>query len=182
MAKEKKLSISRKTIEGICGEFGFGYEPDADGNVFATVGGEKIEIKFKGDGSLPRGRNRFLSAARKNSPEFAAFYPPSKKPKASIGAKRKPLANPLPKLNKAFLMKYSGEALNGLEKLLPEVLDAKAEEKDREERISVLEERNEKLQAVLKAVKAADIPAPTGVEDEVSRNDRDLTNLRSQQG
>jgi len=182
MAKEEKLPISRETIEGICKEFEFGYETNTEGNVLATVGGEKIEIRFKGDGSLPRGRNRFLSAARKKSPQFTAAYPPSKTPKASLGAKKKPLVNSLPKMNKAFLMAYTGEELGALQNLLPEVLSAKAAEAKRLEKISVLEERNVKLQAVLDAVEAAGIPAPTGVKDEVSKNDGELTDLRRQQG
>ena len=182
MAKEESIPISKETIGRICEEFGFVCDTDAEGDVSVVAGEEKIGIEFKEDGTLSRGRNKFLSAARKTSTEFAASYPPTKVYPAAPGGKKKSSKNSLPKLNRAFLMKYSGEALEGLEKVLPEVLDAKAEEKDREERISVLEERNGKLQAVLKAVKAADIPAPTGVEDEVSRNDRDLTNLRSQQG
>jgi hypothetical protein len=180
MAGNEKQQITRETIGGICERFGFVYQSAADGHDSVMIGDEIIEITFREDGTLSEGRNKFLAAAREASTDFAGCYPPSKEKKSYRGGKKKPKVKAFPKLDKAFLMAYTGEELGALQNLLPEVLTAKAAEKKRLEQISALEERNTKLRAVLDAVEAAGISVPTGVEDEISKNDKALADLRSQ--
>lgn len=178
MATQDKILITKDTIERICGEFGFVHETDAEGHVFVAIGTERIEVKFREDGTLPRGRNRFLSAARKTSAEFATAYPPTKASRVAVSGRGKSPSSSLPKLDRTFLMKYSEEEIIGLKELLPGVLSAKLEERERRERMADLEERNGKLRTAFDALKAVDIPVPNSIEEEISRNDKELADLR----
>ena len=141
--------ITASNIEDICKEFGFPYEL-RDGEHWAVVDEKETEVKFTKDGSLPRGRHKFKTAAREASPQFREAYQSRGRSSANSGPNAGVGAGERPSLGKRFLRKYSIAELEKAMELIGEIVDEKNEA---EELAKGIEEREGKLAELRQLVK-----------------------------
>lgn len=166
----EKLPINAVTIEDICECYGFPYRCADDGRHFATVGEQEVEIKFREDGSLPRGRHAFVGAARKASEAFAADYPPATQSKRKKGgaagvANAKQAMKELRNLLKAFDLDHFDEVMG----LVADARDEKRKEMQFREERKVLQAQIEKLEKDMGTFTAYGCDAPDVLAGQLSR-------------
>ncbi len=173
-----KLPINSVTIQDICESYGFAYRCDEEGRHFATVGGEEVEIKFREDGSLPRGRHAFVGTARKASAAFLADYPPaaqsqSKTRGGAVASSAKQTVKDLRNL----LRKFELDQFEEIQSMVAEVREEKRREVQFREERKVLKGKIEELEKDLATFASYGCPAPEALAGQLARAKERLAEL-----
>ncbi len=177
MSASDKLQVTQKTILEICEKYGFTHREEEDGRHLVSFGDKEVEVKFNPDGSLPRGRNAFLGAARKASADFARDYPAVGKTSRARQDSGKLSKDDLPELDSRFLAKYSLAALEQLEKILPGILKEKKETEERRKKIEKLKNRIAGLNGVVEQTKELGCKVDVSVNDNLEYAKLELDEL-----
>lgn len=173
-----KLPINSVTIQDICESYGFAYHCDEEGRHFAAVSGEEVEIKFREDGSLPRGRHAFVGAARKASAAFLADYPPAVQSQAkSRGAVTVSSTKQTVKDLRNLLKKFDLSQFEEIQEMVVEVREEKRREVQFREERKVLLGKIESLEKDMATFSSYGCSAPEALAGQLARAKERLAEL-----
>lgn len=167
-------NITKGNIEKICEKYGFAYRKEGSEH-FATVGDAKIEITFTTDGKLPKGRNKFINAARSASPEFQADYPPksqSAKGKQAVAAQIK-----VPRLS--YVMQLSCAQLKRTIEMCQTALAKKERMESNRAEIETLEQKIQHIEQAISHLDKAELPTENKYSEALSAMKAKLKDLKS---
>jgi len=117
MSGQKRICV--ESILDICNTYGFSYRKEGDSHL-VSINGVDEKVKFDKAGSLYKGPNRFMNAARAADKKFAADYPArTTTGNGDAGKNGKAGRSRRPVLSEKFFLRYSHGELKAAQDILP---------------------------------------------------------------